>query len=100
MPLSIGVVVGTRIRIQDKKVHRLVVKDTAKPNLIVVSLDGGPPVVVSDQASTEILPKVFVFSGVSQSALHTGHPTSNGTHRLAFEAPKEIKIRKLEKYET
>lgn len=84
MALSIGVSVGSRIDVDG---HSVVVKTLSQPNLIVVSVDNGPDVVISDQAGTEILPTVFVFSGVG---------ANGGTNRLAFEAPRAIRISRVE----
>lgn len=80
MALSLGVKKGTRISIAD---HDLVVKQIEPTNRITVSLDGGPDLLVTEQERTEILPAVFVFSGVGA--------TGNG-NRLAFVAPRSISI--------
>lgn len=84
MALSIGVTAGSRINVAG---HIVEVKAIARPNLIVLTVDEGPEMVVSDQARTEILPKVFVFSGLGQSG---------GTNRLAFEADKVVPIHRIE----
>lgn len=62
-------------------------KSISSPNLIVVSVDGGRDIVVSELSKTEILPRVFVFAGVGQKG---------GTNRLAFDAPREIRISRIE----
>lgn len=84
MALSIGVSVGSKIDIGGKM---LTVKAMAPPNLIVVSVDGAADVVVSDLSRTEILPNVFVFAGVGKGG---------GSHRLAFEASRSIRISRVE----
>lgn len=83
MALSIGVSQGSRISVGKNMVR---VKSVARPNLIVLSVDDGPDVVVSDQAKVEILPKVFVFVGVGRSG--TGN-------RLALEASRDIPIHRI-----
>lgn len=84
MALSIGVSVGSKI---DVGGHLLQITALAQPNLIVVTVDAGVPVVVSDQSRTEILPDVFVFSGVGKAG---------SANRLAFEAPRAIRISRIE----
>lgn len=84
MALSIGVSVGSKIDIGGRL---LTVKAMAQPNLIVVSVDRGQDIVVSDLSRTEILPNVFVFAGVGRGG---------GGNRLAFEAPKSIRISRVE----
>ena len=54
--------------------------------LIVIGLDGGPDVVISEDHSQEILPGVFVLKGVGPS---------RAVNRLAFMAPKEIRISRI-----
>jgi len=84
MALSIGVSVGSKI---DVGGHLLQVKEIAPHNLIVISIDKGEDMVISELSRTEILPTVFVFVGVGQSG---------GGNRLAFEAPKTIRINRVE----
>lgn len=55
-------------------------------SLIIVAVDGGHEITISDQAKTEILKKVLVFSGLG---------ASGNASRLAFEAPKNIKIQRI-----
>ena len=94
MALSIGVSVGSKIIIHEGVAgvppHVLEVKALTQPNLIVVSLDGGKDILVTDKARTEILPTVFVFAGI-------GHSGSGGSNRIAFEAPQSIRITRAEK---
>ena len=84
MALSIDVSVGSRIGLDG---HLLQVKALRHPNLIVLSVDKGKDVMISDRESTEILPTVFVFSGAA------AHGEGN---RLAFNAPKAIRISRIE----
>lgn len=71
--------------------HKVVVRALTPPNLIVISVDGGQDIVISDQSSTEILPKVWAFSGVG----------ANGSmNRLAFKAPKSIRILREHAFES
>jgi len=81
--LSIGVGTGSRVDVDG---HVVKVKNVVKPNLIVLTVDGGEDIVVSDQARIEILPDVFVFAGVGS--------TGRGS-RLAFEAPVSIPIHRI-----
>jgi len=84
LALSIGISSGSKIKVGD---HMVEVKTVAKPNLIVLSVDGGPDQVISDQSRTEILPEVFVFSGVG---------SQGSGNRLAFEAARSIPIHRVE----
>lgn len=82
MALSLGIKTGSKIAVGD---HCIEVKAIVPPNLIVVSVNGGVDIVVSDQARTNISPDVYVFSG-----------TRGGKgNRLAFEAHRSIVIRRL-----
>jgi len=87
MALSIGVRVGNRIKITfpNKDEYFLKVVGTLLPSLVMVTVNGGEKKLITDQSRTEILPGVFVFSGGD----------GEKTHRLAFEAPKEIRIGRI-----
>lgn len=87
MALSIGVSTGSRISLGN---HVLKVEDVVNPTTIVVSVDGGKEVTVTDQQQTEVAPNVHVFAGVG------GRDKGGSGTRLAFNAPKEIEIRRLE----
>jgi len=78
--LSIGIGVGSVIDIQG---HRLVVKAVMQPNVIVVTVDRGPEIVISESRAVEVLPGVKVQSGL-------------GGNRLAFHAAKSIRISRVE----
>ena len=84
MALSLGVSVGSRIDIAG---HLLQVKALVQRKLIVVTVDGGNDVVISDKDRKEIVPGVWVQVGVSERAKNI---------RLAFEAPKTIRISRIE----
>jgi sRNA-binding carbon storage regulator CsrA len=84
MSLSIGVSTGSRISVGD---HVVRVKSINSPNLFVVDIDGGNEVVISEREKIEVLPDVFVQSGVGQKG---------GGNRLAFDAPRSIKISRIE----
>jgi len=84
MALSIGVSKGSKIDIAG---HVLEVKDIAKGNLIVVSIDGGNDKIISEQASIEVLPEVFVFAGIGPGG---------SSNRLAFTAKRSIPIHRIE----
>lgn len=65
----------------------LSVKSVVHPNLIVVSVDDGPEIVVTDRQQKWILPNVGIQSGVGRTG---------GNNRLCFDAPKSIRISRLE----
>lgn len=81
MALSIGVSAGDLIRVGE---HEVQVKSLSyRENLIVVSVDGKSEHVISELGRVELLPEVFVFSGKGDHG---------GISRLAFEAPRSIRI--------
>jgi hypothetical protein len=80
MALSIGVGVGSRIDIGG---HLLQVKALVAPNIVVVTIDQGQEIMVSEEKAVELLPNVKVQTGV-------------GGNRLAFHAPKSIRISRVE----
>ena len=84
MALSIGVGQGSRLRIGE---HLLEVKQILGRTLMVVSLDKGKNLTVSDKERVELLPGVYVFAGRGGRGV---------TNRLAFEAPKEFRIERIE----
>ena len=79
MALSIGVSVGSKIDIGG---HVLQVKSLAPPNIVVITIDRGEEIVISEGKSVEILPGVKVQSG-------------SGGNRLAFHAAKSIRISRM-----
>lgn len=79
MALSLGVSVGSEIEVGNNVVK---IKAIPSPSLILLSVDGGDAILVSDQSRQEILPSVYVFVGTPES----------GVNRLAFEADRSIKI--------
>lgn len=83
MALSIGVSVGDKINIGGREVA---VKAVSAPNLIVVSVDGGEDIVLSEDRRKEIMPQVFAQVGVGQRG---------NTTRIAFEAPRSISIKRM-----
>jgi sRNA-binding carbon storage regulator CsrA len=80
MALSLGVKAGSKIQVGK---HVVQIKDLTAPSYIVLSVDGGNDIVVSDQSRQEILPSVFVFSA------------GENTNRLVFEAPREVLISRV-----
>ncbi len=80
MALSIGVSVGSRI---DVGGHLVQVKALVSPNVVVITVDRGDDIVISEEKTVEILPNVKVQSGL-------------GGNRLAFDAPKTIRISRVE----
>jgi hypothetical protein len=69
MALSIGVSVGSKILVGG---HMVQVKALVYPNVVVVTVDRGDEIVISEGQATEILPGVRVQSGI-------------GGNRLAFQ---------------
>jgi hypothetical protein len=89
MALSLGITVGQRIAVGRSIVQVTAIKN---PELMLVSLDGGPTIAVhSNKAqAVTILPEVRLFVGLGKKGK---------SHRLAFEAPKSIPIHLLAKEE-
>ena len=87
MALSIGVLCGDRIDIDG---HILEVKHASElaGMVVIVSVDGAPSVVLNEQSNVELIPGVKVFVG-------RGKTQSKGTYRLAFEAPRSIRINRV-----
>ena len=79
MALSIGISVGSKI---DVGGHMLQVKALVHPNVVVVTVDKGDDIVISESRAVEILPGVKVQSG-------------SGGNRLAFHAHKSIRISRV-----
>jgi hypothetical protein len=87
MALSIGVSVGSKV---DVGGHVVQVKTLVRPNKIVVTVDNGAEIVINE-SRTQILPTVFVFVGIGQ----VQQQKKQGGNRLAFEAPKSIRISRI-----
>ena len=85
MTLSLGVSVGERISVGDSIVK---VKAIKNPKLIVVTVNGGPGIIVNDNKAhaVEILPGVRLFTGLSKNVSRI---------RLAIDAPKSIPIHRI-----
>jgi hypothetical protein len=64
----------------------VLVKQVVTPTLIVVSVDDGPDVAITDKERTNLLPEVFVFAGVGWDGVGS---------RLAFEADRSIGIHRM-----
>ena len=91
MAKIIGVTSGSVINVGGHLVggHTVKVKSVVKPNVIVITIDDGADITISDQERVEIVPGVFVFAGVN----------SNGAGcRLGFEAARSILINRLEEH--
>lgn len=82
--LSIGVSVGSKIDIGG---HLLQVKALVHPNVVVVTVDRGDEILISEGKSVEILPGVKVQAGL-------------GGNRLAFHAAKSIRISRVEEHKS
>jgi hypothetical protein len=83
MALSLGINVGTRVRVGD---HCVEVKATLPGNRILLALDKGGEVMVSELETTAIFPGVKVCFGKTKSGKG---------ERLAFEAPREIAVARI-----
>lgn len=81
MPLSIGVSRGTIIYVDENVVEVTSIVSSCN---IFVSVNGAKPISITDQKTSQILPEVFVQTG--------GSGKSYSRDRLAFSAPKHIKI--------
>lgn len=80
MPLSLGVSTGDKLTVGP---HDLSVKKVVNPTTIVISVDDGPEIIITEFERTQILRNVFVFAGVGANG--------NGS-RLAFDAPRNVSI--------
>lgn len=87
MALSIGVSVGSQIRIGR---HKLKVEDAIRGKMIAVRVDG-KPYTITDQCSVEVAPEVFVSYGAPR-----GKGASFNGLRLALEAPTSMKIVRMD----
>lgn len=86
MALSLGVREHDRITIGDSMVR---VVSISGPNIIGISVNGGDVIYVSDTEKIEILPEVWVFCGRSDNQKFEKYS------RLAFEAPRSIRIERI-----
>ena len=86
MALSIGVFPSSAIRIGQSI---LVVKEILDSKTVSITIDGGPPQLITEDKRTLILPDVYVFCGmkVNKPGVHES--------RLAFEAPRRIAINRI-----
>lgn len=82
MALSVGVKTGSKI---DVNGHTVLVKTIFSPAHLVVTVDDGPEISITDQESVTILPEVKLFAGIGGRRMG---------YRLSFEAPQHIEIRK------
>lgn len=83
MALSIGVKAGSTLKIGTAV---LCVKQIVTPTVMVVSVNGGPDITVTETEKVNILPEVFVSAGKGGKA---------AGNRLAFEAPRYIGIHRI-----
>lgn len=82
MALSIGISKGSRIDVDGHEVRVKAINGA----LIVISVEG-KDFLVSDQKRVEILPEVYVSTGIGKKG---------GSNRLAFEAPLRVRISRVE----
>ena len=83
MGLSLGVYINSQIQIGGSVLRVL---RMPRPPLIVVRLDNGDDILVSDRERTEIMPGVFLSVGKIKKGF---------TNRLLIEAPKSVPITRL-----
>jgi hypothetical protein len=83
MALSLGVKNGSQIKVGTTTLRVRKVSNNGKSILIQVV---NRRFLVNDQDRTEILPDIFVFCGV------TGDRAGERRSRIAFEAPRSIRI--------
>lgn len=86
MALSIGVKIGSKLTIGKSNMRILDVVDGTTISLEV----DGQRFIVSENERTEILPEVFVSSGLERTNV-----VGVKSGRLAFEAPRHIIIRRV-----
>lgn len=84
MALSLGVRVGSLLTVGNTEVK---VEEIGPGQRITLSLLGKSRL-ITDQERIEILPDVFVSMGMGSS------PNGSPAHRLAFEAPRSIEIKR------
>ena len=87
MALSLGVKKGSKIDIGGVM---LTVEEVLRPDLIRISI-GGNTFAIDDLESQTILPDVKVFAGLGN------HPNKGSSNyaRLAFDAPRSIRIERV-----
>lgn len=88
MPLSLGVKRGNKIDIGTG--HRLRVIDVPSSAEVVVRLDDGPPVKITDKEQVLLMPEVKVSVG-----LFPAEEKYDYYARLLFEAPRSINIQRV-----
>lgn len=89
MALSLAVREGDKISIGNHCLEVKAILPRARANEanpIIVAVDGGEDIRVTEESKTKIFPEVFVFSGLGG----TGN-----ARRLVIDAPKNIAIRRL-----
>ena len=85
MALSLGVSVGEKLFVGDSVVIVRATFSTPKTKIIQVSVDDGPVVQLTELSSVKLLPEVRAFVG-------KGPRQSRGGYRIAFDAPRHIRI--------
>lgn len=85
MALSLGVFLGSRVKIGDVMLKVVSIED---PNIVGLQVGGGDIVYVSDVESVEVLPEVFIQSGRRDRKL-------DKSTRIAIDAPKRIRIERV-----
>jgi hypothetical protein len=84
--LSLGMDIGERLLIGDSSVR---VKDITKGYIFTLDVDGKEHI-VADRERVQILPEVFVRSGLDRNNIN-----AQRSGRLALEAPRSISIRRV-----
>ena len=85
MALSIGVNRGSQIQIGKSMVRVIDIR----PGTVVVAVNNGPAVILSENESTELMPEVFAFVGLDSKE------SRFCDSRIAFEAPRRIAITRV-----
>jgi hypothetical protein len=81
-----GVTTGDKIKVGPQLIEVVGVA----PRVITLRVDGGKPIIISEEERVKLAPDVFVSVGVGGSNRAAKH-----SHRLAMEAPSHISISRV-----
>lgn len=88
MALSLGVTIGSKIRVGNETLEVLDVRDAMDTKLRAA----GHVFTITDMERQEVLPSVFISLGWSNSTKDARFPHFS---RLAIEAPRELRIERV-----
>jgi hypothetical protein len=89
MALSLGVRGGKKVRFIVKgKSHIMTVLEVVSPSNVRVAFDGRE-ILITDLERAKLMDNVFVSCGKEEDSIKEGYT------RLAFEAPREIRIERI-----